>query len=155
MKKRFAILAVTACTFALTFAAAGCAPSADSPSDANESRNYTADSLIAQHESISIDIASLTEVSVAACTGSGCHGGSWEALAAENEGMWEGIGQIPDANPHSSHASNAYECADCHSLESASTNQCNQCHVFETPEGWNEIDKTTTIYGPANNEPTF
>lgn len=153
MKKRFTTFAALLATFALTFAVAGCAPQENTGSDATG--DAAAESLYAQHQDRGTPIDDLTEVSIATCTGSGCHGGDWESLVEENEAMWAGIGQIVDANPHASHASNAYECSDCHSLTEAQTNQCNQCHVFESPESWVDPDKTTTPYGPGNTEPMF
>jgi hypothetical protein len=109
--------------------------------------------LVAQHEALGQDISSLTEISYESC--GTCHG-TYEDIQAATEDMWEGIGQIPDANPHTAHATNALQCSDCHSLEGTQVNVCNQCHNFDSPDGWVDKDPTTTCYGVTNTtKPTF
>lgn len=141
-KMRSALLAVCvagACTALASSVGFAQSSSPESSAEAAEG------SLVAYHESIGLDISGLTEVSYEAC--SECHG-DVDEIRAETEDMWAGIGQISDANPHASHASNAFECTDCHVMtESAQVNVCNQCHEFVSPEGWTDMDPKTTIYG--------
>ena len=82
--------------------------------------------------------------------------------------MWEGIGQIREANPHASHASNAYQCADCHRETGDPINQCadcrretedpvnqrNRCHEFASPDGWIKPD-ANTVYGVTATESQY
>ena len=117
--------------------------------------SYSEDSLIQLHADLGTDISDLTEVSVAACTNDSCHGGDFESVREATEDLWEGIGQIPDANPHEAHASAGFACDSCHSLTGTSVNVCNQCHDFDTPDGWVDKDSTTTIYGLVANEPLY
>lgn len=99
------------------------------------------------------DFSTVSDVSIETCT-STCHGGSWDSVVDKTDALWAGFGQIPDANPHYAHATNAFECSDCHSLTDTSVNQCNGCHNFETPSTWIDKDPTTTIYGITADEPT-
>ena len=127
---------------------------AGSASDAEVA--YSEDSLMGYHDSIGQDITGLTEVSEEACTGSGCHGGSYEAIREATEDYWEGIGQISDANPHESHASAAFACEDCHTLsDGAQVNVCNQCHDFDTPLDWVDKAADSTQYGLTTEEPLY
>lgn len=149
-KKLLARVLVFATVFALSaFAFAGCSPSGSSSSATEASE----DSLIAYHEALGKDFSNVTEVSASTCTSeAACHDGSWDAVVKETEAMWEGVGQISDANPHDSHAASGYQCADCHSLEGTSVNQCNGCHNFDTPATWDEKDPATTVNGVATEE---
>lgn len=158
MKKKIVLgMAFVAC-LALGLCVAGC--SSDGSSGASGSSAMSGEaaegSLIAYHEGLGQDFSGVSEVSVSSCASeAACHDGSWDAVVEETDALWEGVGQIPDANPHHSHATNGFECSDCHSLAGTSVNQCNGCHNFETPDGWDEKDPTTTIYGAAEDEPLF
>ncbi len=162
MKKQFTIVAVVVALTCCIFAGAACSSesasddsSSSSESSAIDTSEYTDDSLIAVHENLGSNIQDVTEVSVEACTGSGCHGGSWDSVVEETDAYWEGIGQIDDANPHASHGSGGFVCANCHNLVGTSVNTCNQCHNFESPEGWVDKDYTTTTYGMIEDEPLY
>jgi hypothetical protein len=109
--------------------------------------------LVAMHKTLGVDISSITEISYDTC--GTCHG-DYQAIRARTEGIWPGIGQISDANPHTAHASNSLTCSDCHSLNSEQVNVCNQCHDFQDPSGWVDMDCTTTSYGLTNTtKPTY
>ena len=109
--------------------------------------------LVAMHETLGVDISSITDISYDTC--GTCHG-DYQTIRARTEAIWPGIGQISDANPHTAHASNSLACSDCHSLTSEQVNVCNQCHDFEDPSGWVDMDSTTTAYGLTNTtKPTF
>lgn len=144
MSKRFLAVAVSA---ALCVGSIGTAAAFGSSDEGSGSGKYAADSLYALHESFGVDITMIEEVTVASCTSAGCHGGDWQAIVEKGEGMFKGIGQIPDANPHFAHATNAYECGECHSLEGTSILMCDECHNFAAPEGWDTKDPRSTIYG--------
>ena len=159
MNKKLSCAIAVVATVALAGAIAGCSSSgtSDSGSEGTSSGEYAEGSLLAYHENLGEDLSGLldTEVTWSSCENDGCHG-SYEEIRDETEDMWEGIGQITDANPHSSHASNSYECTDCHTLtDSAQINQCNKCHDFDTPEGWDDADPTTTIDGVTATEPLY
>lgn len=156
MKKTFLVSVATAAILSCGVCGlAACSPQASTSSE-NASVSYTEDSIMGQHEARGTDITNLTEVSIDSCTGSGCHGGSWDSIIESTDAIWEGIGQIPDANPHAAHATNGFVCENCHSLtEGPSINECNGCHAFETPEGWVDKDSTTTIYGLTTEEPLY
>lgn len=116
--------------------------------------DYAEGSVKANHAALGVDLAGVTEVSIEQC--SPCHGGSWEAIQETTVDMWEGVGQISDANPHEAHATNGYVCSSCHKLtEGPSVQQCNGCHAFGVPEGWLEKDPTTTAYGLVADEPLY
>lgn len=101
-------------------------------------------SLVAVHEELGMDISSIEEVSWSTCEP--CHG-DYQAIREATDAMWPAIGQITEANPHKSHASNALECEDCHTLsDGPQVNQCAVCHNFEAPEGWVDREPTTTIF---------
>jgi hypothetical protein len=57
---------------------------------------------------------------VATCLG--CHGGSYENLAARTA--------QDQPNPHQSHRGEV-QCAACHHVHAASVTFCNQCHSFD------------------------
>ena len=136
------------------FSLAACSPQ---PEDSAQPEiSYTQESLIGQHKARGTEIANLAEVSIESCTGTGCHGGSYDAVIEETEAIWEGLGQIPDANPHNAHATNGFVCQNCHTLaDGPSINQCNGCHAFESPDGWEDKDPTTTVFGLVNDEPLY
>lgn len=128
--------------------------SAEAPDTAGQT--YSEDSLYAFHDALGLDWSEMTEVSAASCTSnSACHGGSWDSVVESTVDRFEGIGQIPAANPHKAHATNAYECADCHSLSGTSKLTCNTCHNFELPEGWDAMDPRTTVYGPSSEKAPY
>lgn len=153
-KKKPAVILTLACICALSlciFTTVGCSPSGSSSSG---TETEAADnSLVAYHASIGQDISYITDVSYSTC--SQCHG-SVDEIVAKTDAMWEGIGQITDANPHDTHGTNAFECEDCHVLTSGpQVNQCNACHDFDTPDGWEEKSYTTTTYGVTGTEPLY
>lgn len=153
--RTFAALIMLACGLASMTA---CTPQNQEPSasEATASTSYAENSLAGQHEARGTDISNLADVSVETCTATGCHGGSWDAVVEETDAIWEGLGQIGEANPHAAHATNGYACSDCHSLfDGASVNQCNGCHAFETPDGWEDKDPTSTVYGLTQEEPLY
>lgn len=132
--------------------AVGCS----SPSSPSASSDVANDSLVAFHSDFGTNISDLTEVSEASCTESGCHGGSYAAVRETTEGLWAGIGQIGDANPHDSHGSSGFVCENCHNLsDGASVNECNQCHAFDSPEGWDDKAADTTQYGLVTEQPLY
>lgn len=151
--KKMSLLTTIMAALALCVAFAGCAPSQNTDDSQGMADTGAAaeGSLVAVHEAIGQDISGVTEVSIEQC--SSCH--AWEKAVEKTDALWEGIGQISDANPHFSHATNAFECSDCHSLTESQVNVCNQCHIFESPEGWVDKDKTTTNYGIKATEPQY
>lgn len=156
MKKRTVCTFSIACATALALSVAGFAFGQTASSDKEETSAATVSvegstseavpmSLLEAHEAVGQDISGIvTEVSWQTCEP--CHG-DYKAIRAATEDMWEGIGQITDANPHSSHGSNAIECVDCHKLNEPQVNVCNQCHEFTTPAGWVDMDPQTTVFG--------
>lgn len=155
MKKKIGIIAVS-CALALGMCGvAACTPSESSSGSDGSSAESSEDSLIQMHEDMGNDISDITEVSVENCTNDDCHGGSYDEIVAATEDMWEGVGQIGEANPHDAHGTNGYVCEDCHSLTGTSINQCNGCHDFESPEGWEDKDSTTTVDGLVVDEPLY
>lgn len=156
MKTRITALASTLALVALV-GIAGCAPQEPAPTaDTRTAPAAQEGSVIANHEALGTDLSALTEVSVASCTGSGCHGGSYEAVRESTEDIWPGIGQITAANPHEGHGSSGYTCANCHTLEDGpSINQCNACHIFESPQGWEDKPADTTQYGVVAQEALY
>lgn len=157
MKKK--LVAISATVAVLCLGAIGCAPQTDMAStgeDASPKVEYSDDSVLAYHEALGQDLSFIEQPSATSCTSdTACHKGSWESVVESTEGMFAGFGQIPDANPHESHATNAFECGDCHSMTGSSVNQCNGCHNFDTPEGWTDKDPATTCYGIATEEPQY
>lgn len=149
------LIALTS-TFVLcaVFALAACSPSTELAGESESAAvEYSEGSVIAYHEALGKDTSTFTEVSWSTCaTEAACHG-SMDEVIEETEDMFEGTGQIPAANPHFAHASNAFECSDCHSLTSASTLMCNECHNFELPSEWVGKDPRTTIYGHSESAP--
>ena len=166
MKKRAICILSVACAAALAMSTAGFASeqaassgegetpvaaisadggASEGEASEGEASEVTPMSLFEVHEAAGQDISGIvTEVSWQTCEP--CHG-DYNAIRAATEDMWEGIGQITDANPHSSHGSNAIECVDCHQLDTPQVNVCNQCHEFDTPAGWVDMDPQTTIFG--------
>ncbi len=164
MKKRSIVTCgIIGAVFALALVACASENVSDNSGNAISGENETDISIIAvdgsvlaQHQARGIDLGDITEVSVASCAESSCHGGSWEAVVAKTENMWEGVGQIGEANPHEAHGSAGFTCDNCHVFSaSASINQCNQCHAFATPEGWVDKDPTTTQYGLITELPLY
>jgi len=51
----------------------------------------------------------------------GCHGGSYQAIAAKTTSV--------EPNPHASHQGDI-PCASCHHIHKASESFCDQCHSF-------------------------
>lgn len=154
MKKQFLLVAaVVAAVLAISLCA--CSSSNGGGSNSNAVSEYSADSLYAHHaDTMGLDFSGITEVSYETCVSSGCHG-DWDKIVADTDAMFAGLGQITDANPHDSHATNAFACSDCHSLTETSNLICNQCHIFTVPEGWTEPEKTGTNYGTTATEPMF
>ncbi len=154
MNKKIAIVVSAACLVACLALAAGCSSSSsDSSGNKSAQANAAEGSLVAYHQSIGQDISNVTEVSFESCES--CHGDA-DKIRSKTEDMWKGIGQITDANPHESHASNALECSDCHTLSSgAQVNVCNQCHEFDSPEGWIDMSSQTTTYGVAGTDAPY
>ena len=151
--KPIIILSAICMVFVIAIVACSPAVSPEDTEDKNTPASYAPNSLYAYHTALGLDYSDVTEATYASCSKSGCH--SWETVLKVTDGMFEGVGQIGDANPHSSHASNAYECGDCHSVFGASILVCDECHVFSAPEGWEEMDKTTTTYGLTDTEPRY
>jgi RecJ-like exonuclease len=52
----------------------------------------------------------------------GCHGGTYEKLAATTA--------KDQPNPHASHRGDL-DCAECHHVHKASVTLCNQCHTYD------------------------
>ena len=162
MKKKLLTLALAATMALGALALAACSPDAadegaaggDAATAVAGPETATEDSLYAYHTALNQDWSNVAEVSVATCTSEpACHGGSWDEVVAETEAMWEGVGQITDANPHSAHAFSGYTCESCHSLYETNINQCNGCHNFDSPANWIDKDPMTTVYGVATEEP--
>lgn len=153
-KKLLARVFVLGAALALSAFALPACSSSESSGSSDSAVEASEDSLVAYHEALGKDFSGVTEVSVSTCTSeAACHDGSWEAVVEETEALWEGVGQISDANPHDSHAASGYQCSDCHSLTGTSINQCNGCHNFDTPATWVDKDPTTTVNGVATEEP--
>ncbi len=156
MKKKNIIIA-GAIALAIGLACLACSPKTDGDSGKEPSGQTgpeivaKAGSVMAYHTTLGLDMSAITEVSIDAC--SACH--SWDKVVASTVDMWEGLGQITDANPHDSHATNAFACGDCHKLYEPQVNVCDQCHIFPSPEGWVEKDKTSTNYGITEDEPLY
>ncbi len=148
IKAMAAIAAAALCVLCI-----GCSssPSSEGGLDSTSAGDAAEGSLVAVHEAIGQDISNLTEASIEQC--SSCH--DWEETVEQTDALWAGLGQISDANPHYSHATNAFVCGDCHRMSEAQVNVCNQCHIFESPDGWLEKDKTTTNYGIRETEPQY
>lgn len=155
MKKN--VLATIAACAALALCLVACAPKADptpQPSGDPAPMEYAAGSVYGYHTDVlKLDFSAVTEVSYASCIESGCH--SWDKVVASTEGMFPGLGQITDANPHAAHATNAYLCSDCHSLNGVSILTCDSCHIFTAPEGWDEPSKMYTNFGLTATESMF
>lgn len=153
MKKANRLIAVGAiCVFVISLAA--CAPQ-QGGSDSSATTEASPASIVGYHEAVGSEVDMSLGMSFASCgQASPCHEG-YEQIVEESEAMWEGIGQIGEANPHASHASNAYECADCHSETGDPVNQCNTCHDFESPDGWQDPDPSTSVYGVAATESLY
>lgn len=136
------------------FGLMACSPSTGATGDGEGSAVECSEgSVIAYHEALGQDTSVFTEVSWSTCaTEAVCHG-SMDEVIEETEAMFAGIGQIPAANPHLAHASNAFECSDCHSLTGTSVLMCNECHNFELPSDWVGKDPRTTTYGHSESAP--
>lgn len=154
MNKKIAMVATAACFVACLALAAGCSPASSGSSSGSAAKSDAAEgSLVAYHQGIGQDISNVTEVSFESCAP--CHGDA-DTIRSKTDDLWKGIGQISDANPHESHATNALECSDCHTLSSGpQVNVCNQCHEFDTPDGWTDMSSQTTTYGITGTEAPY